>query len=161
MANLSSVELFVSGPDGLTKSCCSEKAVRLDLELVNSSVNPVPHSVQKCTNFNDKLLYIFTSGTTGLPKAAVIKNSRFYFYCAGMYYLNNLSSIPNLVLYDPLPLYHSAGGSSATRCCNAVELCRIFFFRHSRHRPHDGVWEHSCDSKKILSAQLLEGLLQV
>ena len=35
---------------------------------------------------------------------------RFYFYCAGMYYLNNLSSIPNLVLYDPLPLYHSAGG---------------------------------------------------
>lgn len=35
---------------------------------------------------------------------------RFYFYCAGMYYLNNLASIPNLVLYDPLPLYHSAGG---------------------------------------------------
>ena len=35
---------------------------------------------------------------------------RFYFYAAGMYYLNNLSSIPNLVLYDPLPLYHSAGG---------------------------------------------------
>lgn len=27
-----------------------------------------------------------------------------------MYYLNNLASIPNLVLYDPLPLYHSAGG---------------------------------------------------
>ena len=35
---------------------------------------------------------------------------RFYFYCAGMYYLNNLASIPNLILYDPLPLYHSAGG---------------------------------------------------
>ena len=27
-----------------------------------------------------------------------------------MYYLEDLASIPNLVLYDPLPLYHSAGG---------------------------------------------------
>lgn len=101
----------MSGP---STANISEKAVRLDLELVNSSIDPVPVSVQKCTNFNDKLLYIFTSGTTGLPKAAVIKNSRFYFYCAGMYYLNNLSSIPNLVLYDPLPLYHSAGGISSS-----------------------------------------------
>ena len=80
------------------------------MEIVNSSLEAVPQSVQTCTNFNDKLLYIFTSGTTGLPKAAVIKNSRFYFYCAGMYYLEDLASIPNLVLYDPLPLYHSAGG---------------------------------------------------
>ena len=40
----------------------------------------------------------------------ISKIFRFYFYAAGMYYLNNLSSIPNLVLYDPLPLYHSAGG---------------------------------------------------
>ena len=29
----------------------------------------------------------------GLPKAAVIKNSRFYFYCAGMYYLGNLGPV--------------------------------------------------------------------
>jgi solute carrier family 27 fatty acid transporter 1/4 len=34
---------------------------------------PVPSSP---INFTDKLLYIFTSGTTGLPKAAVIKHSR-------------------------------------------------------------------------------------
>ena len=46
----------------------------------------------------------------GLPKAAVIKNSRFYFYCAGMYYLGNLGTIKNPIFYDPLPLYHSAGG---------------------------------------------------
>ena len=50
--------------------------VNLDEELTNSPTNPVPTSVQTCSNFNDKLLYIFTSGTTGLPKAAVIKNSR-------------------------------------------------------------------------------------
>jgi len=107
------LELYVSGSSqNLVNNSKnnSNRAVHLDHELVNSSIEPVPQSLQKCTNFNDKLLYIYTSGTTGLPKAAVIKNSRFYFYAAGMYYLNNLSSIPNLVLYDPLPLYHSAGG---------------------------------------------------
>jgi len=104
--------LFASGGGDSTKSLVQDDSsvVDLDMEIVNSSVEAVPQSVQTCTNFNDKLLYIFTSGTTGLPKAAVIKNSRFYFYCAGMYYLNDLASIPNLVLYDPLPLYHSAGG---------------------------------------------------
>ena len=40
----------------------------------------------------------------------MIKNSRFYFYCAGMYYLGNLSTIKDPIFYDPLPLYHSAGG---------------------------------------------------
>ena len=52
----------------------------------------------------------FFSGTTGLPKAAVIKHSRFYFYCAGMHSLFNLGSIKDPIFYDPLPLYHSAGG---------------------------------------------------
>lgn len=157
MGNLSSVELLVSGPKARS---LPQKAVRLDLELVNSSIDSVPVSVQKCTNFNDKLLYIFTSGTTGLPKAAVIKNSRFYFYCAGMFYLNNLSSISNLVLYDPLPLYHSAGGKitlSSVECGFGI----FVISRYCRHRTHDGVWKHGCDSKKILSAQLLERLLQV
>ena len=40
----------------------------------------------------------------------LIRFFRFYLYVIGTYYLNNLGSIPNLVLYDPLPLYHSAGG---------------------------------------------------
>ena len=37
----------------------------------------MPESVAKCTSFQDKLLYIYTSGTTGMPKAAVIKHSRY------------------------------------------------------------------------------------
>ena len=71
--NLAGVELFVSGS---ADPALSNIVVTLDAELVNSSVEPVPQSVQTYTNFNDKLLYIFTSGTTGLPKASVIKNSR-------------------------------------------------------------------------------------
>ena len=77
-SSLSDVELFASGVDDSTKSLVQSNSsiVDLDIEIVNSSVETVPQSVQTCTNFNDKLLYIFTSGTTGLPKAAVIKHSR-------------------------------------------------------------------------------------
>ena len=73
------MDLFASGGGDSTKSLIQDDSsiVDLDMEIVNSSFEAVPQSVQTCTNFNDKLLYIFTSGTTGLPKAAVIKNSRY------------------------------------------------------------------------------------
>jgi len=56
----------------------------------------------------DKLVYIYTSGTTGLPKAAVITQIRFFFMSLGLYYMTVIRE--DDVLYDPLPLYHSAGG---------------------------------------------------
>ena len=60
-----------------------------------------------------KTIWIFSEKTPGVRMLIILRLPffhRFYFYCAGMYYLNDLASIPNLVLYDPLPLYHSAGG---------------------------------------------------
>ena len=70
------LSLYFSGPstNGFRPP---SKAVNLDIELINSSTEDVPESVEKCTIFTDRLLYIYTSGTTGLPKAAVIKHSRF------------------------------------------------------------------------------------
>jgi len=85
-------------------SCC------LDQELENHSSGPVPESVRKTLGFSDKLLYIYTSGTTGLPKAAVVRNPRFYFYSLGVYYGTGMYSLKKKVFYDPLPLYHSTGG---------------------------------------------------
>ncbi|KAH8401062.1 hypothetical protein KR009_002760 [Drosophila setifemur] len=55
-----------------------------------------------------KLLYVYTSGTTGLPKAAVITNLRFIFMSAGTFYMLKLTT--DDVVYNPLPLYHTAGG---------------------------------------------------
>jgi len=107
-SELGSIKMFCSGlkmsGSTATHSCS------LDRELLNFTTEDVPTSVKKCLSFTDKLLYIYTSGTTGLPKAAVVKNSRFYVYCSGLYCMNAMYKLDKLVFYDPLPLYHSAGG---------------------------------------------------
>ncbi|XP_061399604.1 long-chain fatty acid transport protein 4-like [Musca vetustissima] len=56
----------------------------------------------------DKLLYIYTSGTTGLPKAAVITNQRYLFMSTATYHM--VAITPNDIIYNALPLYHTAGG---------------------------------------------------
>ncbi|XP_062869788.1 long-chain fatty acid transport protein 4 [Trichomycterus rosablanca] len=57
--------------------------------------------------FTDRLFYIYTSGTTGMPKAAIVVHSRYYRMAALVYYGFRMRSED--VLYDCLPLYHSAG----------------------------------------------------
>ncbi|KAF5291935.1 hypothetical protein FQA39_LY14167 [Lamprigera yunnana] len=56
----------------------------------------------------DPLLYVYTSGTTGLPKAAVITNIRFAFMSTAFNYMARLRK--DDIIYNPLPLYHTAGG---------------------------------------------------
>ena len=54
------------------------------------------------------LFYIFTSGTTGLPKAARIRHSRFYLGAVSFATFFHITSADRI--YSPLPLYHSVGG---------------------------------------------------
>ena len=54
------------------------------------------------------MCYIYTSGTTGLPKAAIIKNSRWY-AAAALFGRGLLEQAPGDINYVPLPLYHSTG----------------------------------------------------
>ena len=56
----------------------------------------------------DPLYYIFTSGTTGLPKAALMSHLRFL--NAGGVIAGLLDLTRADVLYNVLPLYHGAGG---------------------------------------------------
>lgn len=79
-SNIPDVALFHSGLGTYVSAAAAaaplKNSINLDVEIINSSPSPVPESVDKLTNFNDKLFYIYTSGTTGLPKASVIKHSR-------------------------------------------------------------------------------------
>ena len=70
------------------------------------------HRQHHCHTFDcsiDRLLYISTSGTEGLSKAAIIKHSRFIWMGAAVKYMVQIHS--DDVLYTSLPLYHLAGGT--------------------------------------------------
>ena len=59
----------------------------------------------------DLALYIFTYGTTGMPKAAKISHLRLLFMMYG--FAGALNAKPSDRMYNVLPLYHSAGGICA------------------------------------------------
>jgi fatty-acyl-CoA synthase len=63
-------------------------------------------------NVEDRALYVYTSGTTGLPKAAKISHYRLMMWThwfAGM-----METAPYDRMYNCLPMYHSVGGAVAT-----------------------------------------------
>jgi len=69
------------------------------------SISQEPQSVR--LNGSDVLCYMYTSGTTGLPKAAVIKHRR---QIAVSMALNGIVGFsPDEVVYTYLPLYHAIG----------------------------------------------------
>jgi len=67
---------------------------------------------EKIVGYSDPLIYIYTSGTTGLPKAAILKHSRFLFAVYALFCMTELSESDNL--YSPLPMYHTAAGAMVT-----------------------------------------------
>ncbi|KOX75216.1 Long-chain fatty acid transport protein 4, partial [Melipona quadrifasciata] len=82
-----------------------------DLDALMANVSSAPPVSEEKSAYHDQLVYIFTSGTTGLPKAAVITNSRFMFMATGIFMLAKFKSSD--IIYTPLPLYHTAGGVMA------------------------------------------------
>ncbi|NXX53413.1 S27A3 protein, partial [Scopus umbretta] len=69
-----------------------------------------PEDVWQPEDMNDTCLYIFTSGTTGLPKAARVSHLK-SIMCLSFYELVGVSSRD--VVYLALPLYHMAGGADS------------------------------------------------
>ncbi|KAK9510027.1 hypothetical protein O3M35_004900 [Rhynocoris fuscipes] len=68
-----------------------------------------PPQIEEDLSYTDKLLYIYTSGTTGLPKAAILPHSRYIMATMATMSLLRVSS--DDIIYNPLPLYHTAGGA--------------------------------------------------
>jgi len=67
---------------------------------------------EKFAGYNDPLIYIYTSGTTGLPKAAILKHSRFLFAVYALFCMTKIRRSDNI--YSPLPMYHTAAGAMVT-----------------------------------------------
>jgi fatty-acyl-CoA synthase len=88
-------------------SLCDAAAAVADLPgTALSEDERVPMSV------DDRALYVYTSGTTGLPKAAKISHYKLMMWThwfAGM-----METGPGDRMYNCLPMYHSIGGAVAT-----------------------------------------------
>ena len=85
---------------------CPKWASNLD-ELLDKTKTETPHAIKDVTA-KDTAFYIFTSGTTGVPKAALFPNTKIVAASTnitrGGYRMNN-----NDCMYNCLPLYHSTG----------------------------------------------------
>ncbi|XP_022106766.1 very long-chain acyl-CoA synthetase-like [Acanthaster planci] len=71
----------------------------------NERSDPIPLSEREGMSYFDDAQYIFTSGTTGLPKPAKIPHYR---QVRSSFIHHSLGLTKDDVMYTPLPLYHSA-----------------------------------------------------
>jgi fatty-acyl-CoA synthase len=84
---------------------------RVDLALASFSGAPLDESERRSTTLADRALLIFTSGTTGLPKAAAVSHHRVVAWSHWFAGLADMRADDRL--YDCLPLCHSVGGVAA------------------------------------------------
>jgi len=113
-ADAPSVDLFALAEPGRSGPALPPHAKQLDEECAGFSRHDPPRSVRAELRDGDPLFYIYTSGTTRLPKAARFSHSRFV---AGGAYALLAGLSRGDVLYCALPLYHTVGG---VMCVNAV-----------------------------------------
>uniref|UniRef100_A0A6Q2XKX4 Arachidonate--CoA ligase n=1 Tax=Esox lucius TaxID=8010 RepID=A0A6Q2XKX4_ESOLU len=91
---------------------------------------------------SDRLFYIYTSGTTGMPKAAIVVHSRYYRMAALVYYGFGMTS--DDVLYDCLPLYHSAGNIVGVGQCLIHGMTVVIRKKFSASRFWDDCAKYNC-----------------
>jgi citronellyl-CoA synthetase len=106
---------------------CPGWAANLAEEAADEDRENPPETAQM--TLGDIALYIFTSGTTGLPKAAVLSNRR-YLMTAALSYKAGLRCDEKDCIYLCLPLYHGTGlflGVGAAICTGATMLIRRKF----------------------------------
>lgn len=105
-----------------------QRAQTKSLHQLLDESSPSDPATLNSGNFLDRLFYIYTSGTTGLPKAAIIKHSRYMFVGAG---LRNLLCLKNEIIYTSIPLYHLAGGIMGSSQCLIFDSSMIIKRRFS------------------------------
>uniref|UniRef100_A0A6Q2XCA6 Very long-chain fatty acid transport protein n=2 Tax=Esox lucius TaxID=8010 RepID=A0A6Q2XCA6_ESOLU len=114
-------------------------AQNLDPLLASSSRDPPPPTTK---GFNDRLFYIYTSGTTGMPKAAIVVHSRFYRIAAFGFHSFGLRH--DDIIYNSLPLYHSAGNIMGVGQCLLHGLTVVVKAKFSASSFWDDCVKYNC-----------------
>jgi fatty-acyl-CoA synthase len=90
----------------------------------------------------DRALYIFTSGTTGLPKAATISHGRVMQWCH--WFAGLMNTQPADRMYNCLPMYHSVGGVQAPGAMLAAGGSVVLREKFSASRFWDDIVRWDC-----------------
>jgi len=85
---------------------------RIDIAIEEFDEAPLTAAERTPLTIEDRALYIYTSGTTGMPKAANINHYRVMLAAQGFAGIMNTTAAD--IMYDCLPMYHTAGGLVAT-----------------------------------------------
>ncbi|XP_062264523.1 long-chain fatty acid transport protein 1a [Platichthys flesus] len=119
----------------------SLEAHPLDPNLASASRHaPTPCVPPK--GMSDRLFYIYTSGTTGLPKAAIVVHSRYYRIAAFGYFAFRMRH--DDIIYDCLPLYHSAGNIMGVGQCLIHGLTVVVKKKFSASRFWEDCIKYNC-----------------
>lgn len=103
----------------------------LDAALAAVPSTPAESSWRAGVTGGQNAFYIFTSGTTGLPKAANVSHVRMLFMMKG--FAGALGTRASDRIYDVLPLYHSAGGICAPGMALTAGGCLVLRRKFSVH----------------------------
>ena len=106
--------------------------------------SPLPLSGAECPfpRPSDVALLVYTSGTTGLPKAAKITHARILEW--SLWFAGMMDATPEDRLYDCLPLYHSTGGIVAIGAMLVSGGSVLIAPRFSASRFWDDVTDGGC-----------------
>ncbi|GAB9465392.1 Long-chain fatty acid transporter [Globisporangium polare] len=98
-------------------------AQSFDAQLAPLSGDQLPLATRSGVKITDTVLLIFTSGTTGLPKAARV--SHFIVLGRSFLFAKNMNASVSDRIYCALPLYHTSGGNLAVvmTICSGATLC--------------------------------------
>lgn len=97
---------------------------QFDSQVLHAARTRPDAALRACIKAEDDMLYIFTSGTTGLPKAA--KYSHMRWMTSGDVMEVTLAVTPEDVFYCCLPLYHGAAATSVTSTALAAGASIVF-----------------------------------
>jgi fatty-acyl-CoA synthase len=96
-----SIDLWVHGQ-------CRPDLRRIDLAVSGQNSQTLSKDERRPVTLDDRALRIFTSGTTGLPKAAEVSHRRIILWTHWFAGLASLTATDRL--YNCLPMHHSVGG---------------------------------------------------
>lgn len=115
---------------------------RIDEAVETLSDEAIAASDRPALTINDRSLYIYTSGTSGLPKAANVNHFRVLAAMEAFSAIMGMRADDRM--YNCLPLYHTSGGVIAICACLREGASVFIREKFSARQFWDDVVRHDC-----------------